>query len=313
MVPAQRHGSVASAPDLPGCRGYTRPVPVIGLGENGPSLISVSNPRVKTLIRLRTRRARDEIGQTLVEGHDELRLALRAGVRPIQLYYAPSLVRTDQVALLDEIRSMGTTVTSVSEAVFAKIAYRESPDGWLAVTNTPGCDLESLPVSARALLLVGERIEKPGNLGAMLRTAEALGVDAVISASPVTDFGNPNTVRASKGTVFAVPVASAPSERVVAWLRRSGIRIAVTTPQGSTELGDADLTGPTALVVGSERSGVSDLWLRQADETLSIPMRGHVNSLNAATAAALALFEANRQRSRPAHDTATPARHGPSR
>ena len=121
----------------------------------------------------------------------------------------------------------------------------------------------------------------------------------MIAASGVVDFGNPNAVRASKGTVFAVPVAAAPSVDVLQWLRRNEIRIAVTTPAGRTALPGADLSGPTAIVVGAESTGVTDLWLEHADDTLVIPMRGRVNSLNAATAAALALFEANRHRGLP--------------
>lgn len=259
-------------------------------------LSSLSNPRIKALVRLRSRRARDELGQTLIEGFDELRLALAAGVQPSELFYAPALIKVDQQTLIDDVHATGAAVTSVSAAVFDKIAYRESPDGWLAVAKTPGIGLESLRLSARPLLLVCEGMEKPGNLGAMLRTAEAFAADAVISASPVTDFGNPNAVRASKGTVFAVPVAAAPSEEVLPWLRTSQVKVAVTTPQGSIALHEADLTEPVALVVGAESSGVSDLWLEQADETLAIPMDGRVNSLNAATAAALALYEARRQR-----------------
>jgi TrmH family RNA methyltransferase len=259
-------------------------------------LTSTANPRVKALVRLRTRRSRDELGQTLIEGYDELRLALAAGVRPDELYYAPSVVRAEHLHLLDDARSAGAAVISVSAAVFDKIAYRESPDGWLAVAAAPGTSLTQLMLPANPLLLVCEGMEKPGNLGAMLRTAEGFAVDAVISASPVTDFGNPNAVRASKGTVFAVPVAAAPSAVVLRWLREHAITIAVTTPQGATPLPAADLTGPTALVVGAESTGVTQLWLEQADVTLVIPMLGHVNSLNAATAAALAVYEARRQR-----------------
>ncbi|MDN5919022.1 MAG: RNA methyltransferase [Pseudonocardia sp.] len=260
-------------------------------------LTSTANPRVKALVRLRsTRRARVEAGSTLIEGHDELRLALRAGVRPTELYWAPSLVRDEQSGLVDDVRGAGARVTSVSRDVFDRIAYREGPDGWLAVAPDPSRTLAGIELGPRPLVLVAEGIEKPGNIGAMLRTAEACGVDAVIGASTVTDFGNPNAVRASKGTVFAVPVASAPSTEVLAWLREHGVRIAVTTPAGTTALGDAGLTGPVAVVVGAESTGVSDLWLSHADETVVIPMRGTVNSLNAATAGAVALFEANRQR-----------------
>ncbi|WP_308252426.1 RNA methyltransferase [Pseudonocardia sp. KRD291] len=260
-------------------------------------LMSTANPRVKALVRLRSnRRARVDAGSTLVEGHDELRLALRAGVRPTELYWAPSLVRDEHRGLVDDVRDAGARVTSVSRDVFDRIAYREGPDGWLAVVPDPGSALGDIVLGPRPLVLVAEGIEKPGNIGAMLRTAEACGVDAVVGASTVTDFGNPNAVRASKGTVFAVPVASAPSVEVLDWLRAHGIRVAVTTPAGTTALGDTRLDGPVAIVVGAESTGVTDLWLDNADETVVIPMRGKVNSLNAATAGAVALFEANRQR-----------------
>jgi TrmH family RNA methyltransferase len=255
-------------------------------------LTSTTNPRVKAVVRLRTRRARAEAGVTLVEGHDELRLALDAGVRPSEVFWAPSLVREPD--LLDDAGS--ARITSVSREVFGKIAYRESPDGWLAVVPAPERPLSEIALGARPLVLVAEGMEKPGNVGAMLRTAEACGADAVVAASAGTDFGNPNVVRASKGTVFAVPVAAADSGEVLAWLRRHGLRIADTTPAGTTRLDGATLDGPVALVVGTEATGVTDLWLDGADETVVIPMRGTVNSLNAATAAALALYEATRQR-----------------
>ncbi|MBC3190474.1 RNA methyltransferase [Pseudonocardia sp. C8] len=260
-----------------------------------PDLTSTANPRVKYLVRLRTRRHRDAAGVTLIEGHDELALALDAGVRPTEVYWAPDLVRAP--GLLD--RMPDARVTSVSREVFARIAYRESPDGWLAVAPAPGCPLDALEPGPDALVLVAEGIEKPGNVGAMLRTAEACGVDAVVIASAEragTDFANPNVVRASKGTVFAVPVASASTPEVLAWLRRRRIRAVVTTPAGETELGRADLTGPSALVIGTEATGVTDAWLTAADTTVAIPMRGTVNSLNASIAAAVVLFEAVRQR-----------------
>lgn len=260
------------------------------------TLTSVANRRVKDLVRLRTRRARDEHGVTLVEGHDELRLALRAGVVPRTLYWAPGLVTPARRGVVDELADAGVPVVAVSDAVFAKIAYRESPDGLLAVAPAPGRPLGELTLRPDALVLVCEGIEKPGNLGAMLRTAEAFGVDAVVAASPVTDFGNPNVVRASKGTVFSVPVAAARSAEVLGWLRAHDLAVVVTTPQGDAALAATDLTGPTAVVVGAESTGVTDLWLEQADARVVIPMRGRVNSLNAAAAAALALYEAQRQR-----------------
>lgn len=260
-----------------------------------PDLTSTANPRVKNLVRLRTRRHREAAGVTVIEGHDELALALDAGVEPSEVYWAPDLVRSD--ALLARMPS--ARVFSVSREVFARIAYRESPDGWLAVAPAPGRPLDELDLGPDPLVLVAEGVEKPGNVGAMLRTAEACGVDAVVIATPErggTDFANPNVVRASKGTVFAVPVASASTPEVLDWLDRRGIATLVTTPAGTTGLAATDLTGPSALVIGTEATGVTDAWLDRADATVVIPMRGRVNSLNASIAAAVVLYEAVRQR-----------------
>jgi RNA methyltransferase, TrmH family len=260
-----------------------------------PDLTSTANPRVKALVRLRSRRAREDAGVTLVEGHDELRLALDAGMVPRELWWAPDLARDDD--LLDEVTAAGTRIVSVSRTVFEKVAYREGADGWLAVAPTPGHALAALGLREPALVLVAEGIEKPGNLGALLRNVEAFGADALVSAGAVTDLGNPNVVRASKGTVFAVPSAAATSDEAVAWARHAGLRLVVTTPAATTPLAAVDLAGPTALVIGSEATGVTGTWLDAADETVVIPMAGRVNSLNASTSGALALYEANRQRS----------------
>jgi RNA methyltransferase, TrmH family len=260
-------------------------------------LTSAANPRVKALVRLRKRSSRDDRGVTLVEGYDELALALDGGGQPVELFCAPEVAGPDQLGVRDRISAFpGATVTEVSRSVLEKISYRESPDGWLAVLVTPGRPLNELDPGPQPLVLVCESIEKPGNLGAMLRTAEAAGVSAVISADAVTDFGNPNVVRASKGTVFTVPVAVDSSPAVLTWLRSRHAAVVVTTPAGIHCPAEVDLTGPTAVVIGSESSGVTPLWHKEADATVRIPMYGHVNSLNAAAAAAIVLYEANRQR-----------------
>lgn len=262
----------------------------------GRVLTSTANPRVKQVMRLRKRRTRDQQAVTLVEGYDELSLALDAGARPLELFHAPGLTERSQLALVERVLGVGAQVTAVSPEVFGKMAYRESPDGWLAVVPTPSGTLGELRPGLNPLILVCEGIEKPGNLGALVRTAEAAGVAAVISASPVTDFGNPNVVRASKGTVFAVPLAAAASDDVLVWLGTAGIRVVVTTPEAGDALAVIDLTGPLAVVVGSESSGVTHRWLDAADAIATIPMHGRINSLNAAAAGAIALYEASRQR-----------------
>src|SRR5262249_2680917 len=156
-----------------------------------------------------------------------------------------------------QVATLGSEVVQVSTKVFEKIAYRESPDGWLAVVHTVPTELAALRTGPNPLMLVCESVEKPGNLGAMLRTADAVGAAAVIAAAPITDWGNPNVVRASKGTVFSVPVAAADSSDVLAWTRSRHIRVVAATPDTDTVFTDVDLTGPVAVAVGSEKHGLS--------------------------------------------------------
>jgi RNA methyltransferase, TrmH family len=258
---------------------------------------STSNPRVKSLVDLRKRRVRDQQQVAVLEGHAELALALEAGVVPREVYYAPALVR-DPLPLnaLEHARDSGTKVISLSESAFRKASYRDAPDGWLAVVESPVKPLSEVELFQPALVLVCEAIEKPGNLGAMLRTAEAVGADAVVGASPVADWGNPNVIRASKGTVFAVQVASGPAMDVISWLNDEGVSLVVATPDADALLTDIDLTGPTAIAVGSEHDGVSDELREAAAAQARLPMFGQVNSLNVSTAAAVSLYEARRQR-----------------
>ncbi len=270
--------------------------------EQPAQITSPTNPRVKWLVSLRKRRTRDDEGVTLIEGYDELRLALDVGVSVRTLFYSPELVADrDRLPLVDEAAHGGAEVVSMGKAAFMRASYREGPDGWLAVVADPTRGLDDLTLSDASLVLVCEGVEKPGNLGAMVRTAEAAGVDAVIAASPVADWSNPNVIRASKGTVFAVPIAADTTEAVGSWLRERAVQIVVATPDADTMFTDVDLTGPTAIVVGAEHAGVSGGWLAAADVAARLPMFGQVNSLNVATSAAVTLYEALRQRSSPPH------------
>ncbi|KRE43109.1 RNA methyltransferase [Knoellia sp. Soil729] len=261
-------------------------------------ITSPANPRLKQLVGLRRRRARDEAGVTVVEGFEELGLALAAGVRPRTLFYSPELMLDPQAQLrvVDDVRASGVETVHVSRSAFEKVAYREGPDGFLALVPSVRGELAELELPPQPLLLVCEGLEKPGNLGAMLRTADAAGVHAVIAVDPVTDWGNPNVVRGSKGTVFSVPVASATLGEALDWLREGGIRLVATTPDTETLHTDADLTGGVAIAVGTEKFGLTDEALRSADVRVRIPMHGQVNSLNASAAAAIVVYEAVRQR-----------------
>ena len=271
------------------------------------TITSASNPRLKGLVALRRRRSREETGQTIVEGYEEIGLALSAGVRPGTVYVCEELFSPagragsqdigHQTDLLARLRDDRVEVVHLSRNAFEKVSYREGPDGLVAVVDRVGVSLVDLRVDGRDhLTLISQGVEKPGNLGAMLRTADAAGVDAVLAAGPVTDWGNPHVVRASKGTVFAVPAASATTAEVLEWLAANDIRLVVTTPETDLLHTDVDYTGRVAIAVGSEKHGADDTLLEAATHRVRIPMHGKANSLNVAASAAIVLYEAVRQR-----------------
>ncbi|MDQ3741668.1 MAG: RNA methyltransferase [Actinomycetota bacterium] len=254
-------------------------------------ITSTSNPRVKELQRLRKRRERDATGTFLVEGARELERAVAAGVEVVQV------VRCGDGAVPG-----GVPVLDVAENVWRALALREDTERVLGVARAFPTGLDRLDLPADPLVLVAAGIEKPGNLGAMLRTAAAAGVAAVIVADPVVDLFNPNVVRASVGALFATPVAAAPAGEVVAFLRERGVRVFATTPEGAAVAHfEAPLAAGAAVVVGPEDTGLPPAWLDAADERIVVPMPGGagVDSLNAASTAAVVLFEAVRQRSGP--------------
>jgi len=261
-------------------------------------ITSPANARIKGIVRLRTRRERDRTGRFLVEGHRELTRALAGGVRIETLFSCPELhLGPNDAALVDRAAAAGAEVVTVADEAFRKASYRDRPEGLLAVAEQFPTGLDRIDLAGRPLVLVAEGIEKPGNLGTMLRTAEGAGADGVLVADPTTDPFNPNVVRASLGTMFTVPLAVTDTPGAIEALRRAGVAIVATTPAGTRPHYDVDLTAPTALVVGSEQYGLSDEWIDAADERVVIPMPGSVDSLNAAMAAGIVLFEAVRQRS----------------
>lgn len=260
-------------------------------------ITSKQNPTVKSLSALRQRRKREQAGVIIIDGFEELQCALASGVAVQHLYVCPELMNGgEQAGRLKQLLEAGTPVTEFSRDVFEKVAYREGADGWLAVVPRLKADLATLTLPEKPLLLVCESVEKPGNIGAMLRSADAAGAHAVISVASVTDWGNPNVIRASKGAVFAMPVADATQDDLYAWLKDHNIAIIAATPDTDTPFTEPDLSAGVALFVGSEKYGLSDFWLKQADVQVRIPMAGKVNSLNVATSGALLLYEAVRQR-----------------
>lgn len=262
-------------------------------------ITSLQNPRIKDLVRLRDRRGRDRDQKVLIEGYRELLRALNAGYPVQELYVCPALFQgVNEPALIERFRAGGTDVFETSEPVFCKVAYRDRPEGLLGVGPQRHRHLEDLHLGAETppLLLIAEAIEKPGNLGTMLRTADATGVSALVVCDPGTDLFNPNVVRASTGNLFTVPVIEADPADTIAWLRERHIRILAASPHARQRFTDVDLTGPVAIVVGTEQYGLSGRWMQASDLPVRIPMLGVADSLNVATATALLLYEAVRQR-----------------
>jgi RNA methyltransferase, TrmH family len=260
-------------------------------------ITSSTNPRIKDVVRLRERRHRDRTGRFLVEGYREIGRALDGSLVVHTLFVCPPLfLGENEPGLVERVRASGAEIVEVAEAPFRKASYRDRPEGLLAEAARFDTALDGIVLGVEALVLVAEAIEKPGNLGTMMRTAAAAGVTAVVAADPTTDPFNPNVVRASLGHLFTIPLAVAGTPETIERLRTAGVAIVATTPHAGAAHYETDLTGPVAIVVGSEQYGLSDEWLDAANSRVTIPMPGTADSLNAATAAAVVLFEAVRQR-----------------
>ncbi|GAB3636493.1 RNA methyltransferase [Hymenobacter arcticus] len=264
-------------------------------------ITSLHNPRVKDVLRLQEKSAeRRRQGLTLVEGYRELANARQAGWGVATLFVCEELAGPD---ITQELLAPAQLVPRpyeylpVSAAVFAKLAVRERSDGVLAVLRTPTRTLADLQLPANPLLLVLEAVEKPGNLGAILRTADAAPAHAVLVGDPRTDLYNPNVIRASLGGIFTVPTVAAPMVEILAFLKQKGIRtFAAALADDAKSYTASNFSGPTALVLGTEADGLTPATRAACDETVIIPMRGVLDSLNVSVAAAVLTFEAVRQR-----------------
>ena len=262
-----------------------------------PLLSSVANPRVKAAASLRERRERDRTGLTLVDGARELARALDAGADVAEAFICePLLAGPDARAALDRMAAHGTTIHSVTEPVFAKLAFGERAEGVVAVVHIPSLALAELAVPNDPLVVVLEGIEKPGNIGAVLRSADGAGVDALIVAGARTDPFNPNAIRASAGTIFHAHLAAASTSSTLAWLRERGLRIVATRVDADRLYTDVDLTGPLVIAFGAETDGLSAAWSDSDVEAVRLPMLGIADSLNVSVSAAILLYEARRQR-----------------
>src|SRR5512138_1518413 len=253
-------------------------------------ITSLQNPRVKHIVKLRDdKRQRRQDGLILVEGYDEIQLAFSAGFKPQTILSAPELVAR-------QISGVEAESLTVNRAVFEKMSYRENPDGWLAIFPIPQTSLDDLKLGEAPLVVVAESVEKPGNLGAILRTADAAHVDALLVCDPRVDLWNPNVVRASRGAVFSVPVVESNNASAWEWRKRREIRVLAATPSAEALYTDINLREPLAIAVGTEDEGFTDFWMSRADLKIKIPMMGQVNSLNVSVSTALILYEAVRQR-----------------
>jgi TrmH family RNA methyltransferase len=260
-------------------------------------ITSRQNARVKDAAKLRDRRSRERQGRIVIDGAREISRAIGAGVEVVEAFVCEPLA-TDAAALsvVEQLRSSNAELATVAEEVFEKLCYGEGRDGLVAVARTPRRTLDAVALLAKPLVAVIEGVEKPGNVGAVLRSADGAGVDAVIVADARTDLFNPNTIRASLGTVFNPHVVTATAEETLSWLRGLGVVIYAARPDAELLYTDADFRGGAAIVLGSEAEGLSPAWAVPSVTNISLPMCGMADSLNVSATAAVLFYEAQRQR-----------------
>jgi RNA methyltransferase, TrmH family len=256
-------------------------------------ITSLQNPKVKSLLALEKPRERRKQCLFIVEGKKEIGMALEAGYKIGNIFFCEDMIAASELgpALVED-----KLLIPVSKEVFNKIAIRENSGGVIAVAEMKTHRLDQIKLSKNPLILVLESVEKPGNLGALLRTADAAGIDGVVICDPQTDFYNPNVIRSSVGCVFTKQIASATSEETIAWLKKNNVNIYCTYLKASKPYHQIDFTKPSAIVMGTEATGLSDAWVKNSNANIIIPMQGTIDSMNVSTSAAVVVFEACRQR-----------------
>lgn len=259
------------------------------------NITSAQNPKIRTLLELQEKsKARRKTGLFIVEGRRELLHCIEAGYEPHTVFVCTGILKQEE---LEEIAGKcDCNFIDLPQHLYDKVAYRGGTEGVIAELHCKEMTLESLKLKENPLVVVLEAVEKPGNLGAVLRSADASGVDAVIVCDPLTDMYNPNLIRSSIGAIFTVPTATATSEETIAWLKAKGIKIYTAQLQDSEWYYDTDMKGGTAIVMGTEATGLTDAWRKAADAHIKIPMLGKLDSLNVSVSAAILMFEAVRQR-----------------
>ena len=257
-------------------------------------ITSVQNPFIKSLVQLQEKaKLRKQTGTFLIEGLRELSLALKGNYEIETILFLPELIGESQIY---KLVNQSTETIEISKEVYQKLAYRDTTEGIIAIAKTKSLLLSDLKLSENPLILVAEALEKPGNIGAILRTADAANLDAVIIANPKSDIYNPNVVRSSVGCLFTNNIATGTTSEIIAFLKEKNIRFFSATLQNSTVYHTQDYTLPTALVVGTEATGLSEEWRVAASQNINIPMQGQIDSMNVSVAAAILIFEAKRQR-----------------
>lgn len=264
--------------------------------HDDPDVSSRQNPRFKAALALRDARERRARQRFLVDGAREIGRALEGGLALVEAWVAPERVRSEAARrLLPQLGTAGRMVET-SPALLARLAYGDRDEGIVAVFEQPTTSLQDLRLPDAPLIAVVERVEKPGNLGALLRSADGAGIDAVISADAVSDIWNPNAIRASLGTIFSLPVVACRAQDARNYLHDHDITMLAARVEGATDYAAADMTGPVALVVGAEVAGLTDAWKGDGVIAVSLPMLGQADSLNVSATAAVLFYEARRQR-----------------
>ena len=256
---------------------------------------SVQNSLIKELVQLKEKsRNRKNSDQFLIEGQREIELALKGNYELDTILVYPELFSEEQ---LNNLTANSLNTIELSKEVYQKLAHRETTEGVLAVAKTKSLELSNLNIDTEnPLILIAEAPEKPGNIGALLRTADAANIDAVIIANPKTDMYNPNIIRSSVGCVFTNQIATGSTNEVIDFLKENNINIYCAALQASVDYHTQDYTKPTAIVVGTEATGLSDEWLQHSTQNIIIPMQGQIDSMNVSVAAGILIFEAKRQR-----------------
>ena len=258
-------------------------------------ITSTNNPLIKELLTLQEKsRARKMSGKFIIEGLREIKLAIGGSYLIDKILYCPEFIDD---AALEELNSPDSEFIEISKVVYEKLAYRNSTEGVIAVASTRDLSLDTLKFETQnPLILVAEAPEKPGNIGALLRTADAANLDAVLIANPKTDLYNPNIIRSSVGCVFTNQIATANTSEIIEFLSRLKIQIYCAALQASGLYHHQDYTGPSAIVVGTEATGLSQEWIEHSRHNIRIPMAGEIDSMNVSVAAGILIFEAKRQR-----------------